>query len=123
MTPTILVLLVTCVAGAVGAICRYCLDAIAKFFWSKPATVFVNLLGCFLIGLLAPLTMQDFQVLHYALTTGFLGGFTTFSTAMLEAINTIREQKIARGLALAILPVVLGMALCGAGMAIAAAWL
>lgn len=52
-------------------------------------TLAVNVLGSFLIGLLAGLfgVMETGQNARVFLTTGFLGGFTTFSAFSLDALT------------------------------------
>ena len=52
-------------------------------------TLGVNVLGSFLIGLLAGLfdVMGTGQYARLFLTTGFLGGFTTFSAFSLDALT------------------------------------
>ena len=58
-----------------------------------PATLAVNLVGCFLIGLLTGLTdhgSPQAQTVRLFLVTGFLGAFTTFSTFGLETVNLAR---------------------------------
>ena len=83
------VLLVGC-GGFVGAGARY----LCTLFLSRLdtrgfpfGTLLVNLLGCFLIGLLSQLLAvrcPENRSLSLFLTTGILGGFTTFSTFSLE---------------------------------------
>jgi CrcB protein len=73
-------------AGALGALARY---ETGRRMWTRfglraPWGVLaVNLLGAFLLGLLAGAHPSD--VLVIALGTGFLGSFTTFSTWMVES--------------------------------------
>ena len=52
-------------------------------------TLAVNLLGSFLIGLAAGLfgSMETGHNMRLFLTTGFLGGFTTFSAFSLDALT------------------------------------
>lgn len=68
----------TCLRFLTGRLCA------ALFTGTYPvATLAVNLLGCFLIGLLAGLSEKAGQLTPGAtllLITGFCGGFTTFST-------------------------------------------
>ena len=73
---------------------------IQKFFVDAgyinfPAGTFVvNILGCFLIGLFNALAAKNNLIspeLQLALTTGFCGGFTTFSTFANENMNLLRN--------------------------------
>jgi CrcB protein len=79
--------------GGAGSILRY-LSAVCsnKMFPSAfPAgTFFVNILGCFILGLLVGLIehRQMLNVNHRLLfITGFCGGFTTFSTFSAESLQ------------------------------------
>lgn len=54
------------------------------------ATLLVNLLGCLLIGLLTPFLRGRHPLLSLGLSTGVLGGFTTFSAFALDI------EKLAR---------------------------
>ena len=87
--------------GGLGALCRYLLSKYISEHSSNyiPAgTTAVNLLGAFAIGFI----FASFSVLEVRpavrlfLTTGFLGGFTTFSTYALEAVQLFREQQYVR---------------------------
>lgn len=77
-----------------GGILRYIVSLICQnsgkgFPWS---TLIVNLVGCFLIGLLSGLltrTSQS-QYLSLFLTVGLCGGFTTFSTFSKECLNMLQ---------------------------------
>jgi len=62
-------------------------DQSANFPW---ATLTVNVLGAFLIGVLAVALVADGDSYRRPfLITGFLGGFTTFSALALEAADLI----------------------------------
>lgn len=85
--------------GAFGAMLRYAIGLIfAKTFAPFPfATFFINILGSFLIGLLAVLFTEKFpenENLRLLLTVGFLGAFTTFSTFELETFELIRAKQM-----------------------------
>lgn len=76
------------VGGFFGAIARF---GISKWMNSRfpsmfpIATLFVNLTGAFLLGLMIGKNMtHTFQLLF---GTGFMGAFTTFSTFKLETIQ------------------------------------
>ncbi len=78
------------IGGGLGSLMRLATsNLIGKQTTGFPlATLCVNLLGAFLIGIfieLMALKFQDSQNLRYFLVTGFLGGFTTFSAFSLES--------------------------------------
>jgi len=77
--------LIVCGAGAAGSGARYLVSLAAGdrpgegFPWG---TLIVNLLGSFLIALVGDLALHEGTMsprLALALTTGFMGGFTTYS--------------------------------------------
>lgn len=80
------------------------------------ATLFVNLVGCFLIALVLELSLMrtNFSpTLKLALTTGFMGGLTTYSSFNYETTRLVVQG--ARSAALANL--LLTLVLCtGAGL-------
>jgi fluoride exporter len=109
--------------GAAGAVARYGLNLLFfKTFAPFPfATFFINVSGSFLIGLLFVLFTERFDVnenLKLALTVGFLGAYTTFSTFEFETFALIRERQ----LAIAILYVSLSFAIGLIGV-LAGVWL
>lgn len=79
--------------GFIGAVSRYLLSIFINRYniSSFPiSTLIINVIGSFLIGLLAQLLSAlcpENKRLQLFLTTGILGGFTTFSTFSLETIN------------------------------------
>lgn len=85
-------LLAVAVGGAAGAVTRYCLSAWVhqRLGVSFPfGTLAVNVLGCFLLGVLAQYAhgVQDIPLqLRLLLATGGLGALTTFSTFGYETI-------------------------------------
>jgi CrcB protein len=90
--------------GVVGAVCRY----EAGVLWPTPSghfpwtTLVVNVVGCALIGVLMVLTTDVFRT-HWmarrALSTGLLGGFTTFSTYAVDAQRLLATHHPALALA------------------------
>lgn len=91
--------------GGLGAVLRYILGGLVQS-WSKSVsfpygTLFVNLFGCLLIGLLSGLAES-----HSAFTPevrlfvfiGLLGGFTTFSTFGNETFNLLQDRETLLGL-------------------------
>ena len=89
--------------GAIGALLRYTIAGLVQN-WTGPdfpwGTLSVNLLGCFLIGLLfhyfetVPLSPNVRSLIF----VGGLGAFTTFSTYGLESLNLLREGQVRLGL-------------------------
>jgi len=78
--------------GGIGSGLRFGVGrvALAAFGPDYPAgTLIVNVLGCVIMGVLAEwLALRDTGIdvsIKLFLTTGFLGGFTTFSTFALDA--------------------------------------
>ncbi len=77
--------------SALGAFCRYSLAVYANTLWRNfyVGTFLANALGCFLIGIaLARLPASHLSpTVRLFMTTGFLGGLTTFSTFSGETIS------------------------------------
>jgi len=92
-------------AGALGTLARYGVG-----LWAGKTlgtgfpygTLIVNVSGCFLIALVARLAMATTLIsptLRLTLTTGFMGGLTTYSSFNYETTNLLRERAWASGLA------------------------
>lgn len=83
--------------GFVGATARMLIaDFVKRRAPEHPyvGTLVVNLIGCFLIGLLIGLIPRE-SPLRPLLLTGFLGSLTTFSTFGLDAVGLMRSQQLA----------------------------
>jgi CrcB protein len=85
------------VAGGLGAVARFVLDGVIRSAFPVPApvgTVVVNLSGSLLLGVLAGLVASGMpNQLDLILGTGFLGGYTTFSTACFEVVALLRRRR------------------------------
>jgi CrcB protein len=90
--------LIVCGAGALGCGVRYLVSVWAgeklgrDFPWG---TLFVNLVGSFAIALVLELSIRiaDFSPnIRLALTTGFLGGLTTYSSFNYESTALLVEH-------------------------------
>ena len=110
--------------GAIGSLFRYYVGLWAlrlmgpHFPWG---TLTVNIVGCFLIGLLAEMISRRFNAspeLWLLLITGFLGGFTTFSAFSLDAISLFERGAIASAAIYMVASVGLSMAAVFAGLAV-----
>ena len=111
-------LLLVALGGALGSALRYltALLLARHYTGSIPlATLVVNLVGCFLIGLLIGLCSET-TYLRLLFITGFCGGFTTFSTFTAESYTMFREG--AYGLALLYIAgsVLIGLLALGIGL-------
>lgn len=102
--------------GGIGAIARYLISLnIVKIYGEMDlpiATFSINILGCFLLGFLYILFLEKTNVnnaVSLALTVGFCGAFTTFSTFSLEIFKLIESQQIIQSLLYIILSVVIGL--------------
>jgi CrcB protein len=89
-----------CVAGAAGTGARYlvALWAAQRFGTAFPyGTLIVNLVGCFFIAALmhAALTLSWSPTVRTAITIGFIGGLTTYSSFNYETMRLIEEGATA----------------------------
>lgn len=86
-----------CVGGAAGSGARYLISVwiAARFGTVFPlATLTVNVAGSFLLALLMQISMTTDLIspeMRLALTTGVMGGFTTYSTFNYETSVLIQE--------------------------------
>lgn len=95
---TVLLFLAIAVAGGAGATARFMLDALIK---AKAKTEFpvgtqvINVSGSLLLGMVTGLTLSGTipEPLAVMLGTGFLGGYTTFSTASYETLRLLLEGR------------------------------
>lgn len=96
-------------AGA-GSVLRYEIGRRMSFKNSSLKTVgtfTVNLTGAFLLGMIVALSIDDLW--WSLLADGFLGGFTTFSTFMVEGVLLIRGNHRMNALIYFVATVVLGI--------------
>ncbi|RPF23302.1 fluoride efflux transporter FluC [Myceligenerans xiligouense] len=120
-------LLLVAAGGAVGAAARFVLDGVIRarhhgaFPWG---TFAVNVLGSLAIGLVAGLVIfagngtDEVALWRLALATGLCGGFTTFSTAMVEAVRLARSNRVRVALVSTIGTLVATVAAVAAGIAV-----
>lgn len=82
--------------GSLGTMARYTVSSyMHQSLGSKfpIGTIMVNLIGCFLMGLLVMLAEEKALLSHdikIFLTIGFLGAFTTFSTFAMETVHLMK---------------------------------
>jgi CrcB protein len=111
---TLTKILSVAVGGAFGAVARYLINIspLANIFEKFPfPTFFINITGSFLIGFLFILLSDKIFInenFRIALTVGFLGAFTTFSTFEFEVFSLVREKHFATALTYLFLSVAAG---------------
>ena len=108
------------IAGGIGATARFVVDGVFTRIRSEGpfplGIVVVNIIGSFVLGAVTGLASGGLLGLETArvVGVGLCGGFTTFSTASLEAVKLWAEEGLGRATAYTV------MTLTGA---VAAAWL
>jgi fluoride exporter len=114
------------VFGGIGAVLRFASDRLVDRhlgFRSLWPIALVNLVGSFVIGVIAGLVLVGHLTSGSStvLTAGFCGGFTTWSTASVDTVILLRRRRVWTGTlhGLGLLIVATGAA--GIGMVLAGA--
>ena len=87
--------------SALGGVGRYWCSGFAAHHFGETfpwGTIFVNVVGSFVIGFVATLTGPDGRVLMASearqfIMLGVCGGFTTFSSFSLQTLNLVRDGE------------------------------
>ena len=109
------------IGGAAGSVARWAVGTLASpgatFPW---ATLAVNVGGSLLLGVLlgASLLATAPAELRLALTVGFCGGFTTFSTFSAETVRLLLDGAWVKAGAYVAASVLLSVAAAAAGIAL-----
>ena len=121
-------LLIVGTGSFIGGAMRYWLSTLMKsacgqgFPWG---TLMVNLLGCFLFGMLFAVfgkSSATDNTLYLLLTTGVCGGFTTFSTFANESVQMLQQGNTWGFVGYVATSVVAGLALIALGYGVARGW-
>jgi CrcB protein len=113
--------LAVAVGGALGAVARYELGhtwpvAAGTFPWT---TLAVNLAGSLVLGVVLTVAAGGSTTaarLRAFAAVGFCGGFTTFSTWMVEVVLLGRDGDVALGAVYSLVSIVLGLVAVAAGV-------
>ena len=111
--------------GAAGSVARYLLGVLVQQrvgLGFPMGTLLVNVTGSLLLGFLLRYALGTTAVtpeVRALLTTGFCGGYTTFSTFSYETAALIEEGARGRAAAYIVLSVILSLAGTFAGFALA----
>lgn len=111
-------------SGGAGAVARFVLDGVlrTRLRWIVPSgTLVINVSGSLLLGVVTGLAAfhaapDDWRIV---LGTGFLGGYTTFSTASFETARLVLERKGVAAVVNSLGMLVLTVLAAAAGLALA----
>ena len=91
-------LLLVCLGGGIGSMLRFLTSRLSARYisseWAMVGTFIANIVGCFIIGLVAGwllFNMSKSQTLPLLLVTGFCGGYTTFSAFAFENVQLLQS--------------------------------
>jgi len=115
-------LLLICLGGAVGTGARYLIGGLAAR-WLGPefpyGTLFINVLGSFLIGFIQQVgltTLAIPETTRLVLTIGVMGGLTTYSSFSYETIRLIENGSWLGAAANIVLTTCLCLVVCVLGL-------
>ena len=103
-------------AGGLGAASRFIVDGVlvARRRGNWPvATLIINVIGSGLLGLVLGLGLGNPGAV---IGTGFLGGFTTFSTASVEVARLADEGRLRTAVGLATVMLAISLAAAALGL-------
>lgn len=112
------------VGGFAGANARYLMgrEMESRFGTGFPhGTLAINVLGSLVIGVLVTILAERYAPNHAVrllLVTGFLGGYTTFSSYAIEVIMLADRGQVGRALLYVLGSNGLALAACAAGIAL-----
>jgi CrcB protein len=91
-----MITILICLAGAIGAVCRFGITQLGNriFNWVPLplATLVINLSGAFALGVLAGAFAATTTI--WLVGSGFMGGFTTFSTFSNEVVTLFNKRRL-----------------------------
>ena len=114
-------LLLVGLGGMIGSMVRYLVMIAFRDFSFPYGTLVVNVVGSFIIGVVAALFVKHSisSEVRLFLATGICGGFTTFSAFSLENVQLITENRYGAALGYVVVSFTLGIAAVFAGWMLA----
>ena len=100
--------------GVLGCWARYGMTNLVQMIYGRDfpyATLSINVGGSFLMGFLFVETLERLTVspaLQTGILTGFIGGYTTFSTFEMEALLLVEQGAPLKALLYVLLSVIVG---------------
>ena len=115
-----MVILLVALCGGLGAVARFVVDGLVRGrvrSIGSVGTIVINVTGAIALGIIAGLVSAHVATPEWQtiVGTGFLGGYTTFSTTSFETVRLIQQSRfrLAVGLALSQLALALAGATVG----------
>lgn len=111
--------------GVLGCWARYAMTNLVQAIYGREfpyATLSINVLACFMMGFLFEETLQRLTispVLRVGILTGFIGGFSTFSTFAMETLLLAEQGEPARGLLYVLVSIIFGLTAVTGGVYLA----
>jgi len=102
------------IGGTLGCWARYAMTNLVQAIYGRDfpyATLSINTLGSFLMGFLFIETLERLTIspfVRIGILTGFLGGFTTFSTFAMETLLLSEQGEMGKSALYAALSLALG---------------
>ncbi len=103
------------IGGVLGCWARYAMTNLVQTIYGRDfpyATLSINVLACFLMGFLFVETLERLTispVLRIGILTGFIGGFSTFSTFAMETLLLAEQGDANKSVLYVVLSIFLGM--------------
>lgn len=120
---SLVVVLLLIAAGGLGAVCRFVVDGVVRSRSGAAfpiGTLVINISGSLVLGLVTGLTVAQLlpDAVRLVVGTGFLGGYTTFSTASFETVRLVQERRLPAALLYGLGTLVATTAVAGLGLVI-----
>jgi len=113
------------IGGFLGAVIRYLIYYyfLRDYHTTFPyVTFFINIVGSFLLSFISNLTLEEFKIdikIRLAITTGFIGAFTTFSTFIKETIDLMNTGEFEVALLYVLSSIIVGFIMSFTGFELA----
>jgi len=106
------------IGGGLGSLCRYLISLLIPYSNSYLGTLIANLIACTLLGIFLGLNSKELlsSPQRLLLTTGFCGGFSTFSTFSAELLTMGQQGDVTQAIVYGAISIVLGITCVLLGM-------